>query len=122
MSNLNPVTNFDDVIDPRDVIERIEYLTNLPMDEITEDEESELTELTALAEEGSNYAEDWSYGAPLIRDSYFQTYAQELADDLGLLTHEDQWPYTCIDWEKAARELQQDYTEVQFDGVGYWVR
>lgn len=122
MSDLNPVTNFDDVIDSRDVIDRIEYLTNLPMDEITEDEESELTALTELAEAGSCYAEDWSYGATLIRDSYFQTYAEELADDLSLLAHEGQWPYTCIDWEAAARGLQQDYTSITFDGIDYWVR
>jgi hypothetical protein len=46
MSDLNPVTNYDDLIDSRDVIDRIEYLTNLPVDETTEDEESELTALT----------------------------------------------------------------------------
>jgi hypothetical protein len=27
-----------------------------------------------------------------------------------------------IDWEQAAYELKQDYTEVNFDGVSYWIR
>lgn len=27
-----------------------------------------------------------------------------------------------VDWERAARELQMDYTPVEFDGVTYWVR
>jgi antirestriction protein len=58
----------------------------------------------------------------LIRDSYFEDYAQELADDLGLLQKGSTWPYTCIDWEQAARELQMDYSMVTFDGVDYWVR
>ena len=26
------------------------------------------------------------------------------------------------DWERATRELQMDYTEVDFDGVTYWIR
>jgi len=28
----------------------------------------------------------------------------------------------CIDWKAAARDLQVDYTEVDFDGVSYWIR
>ena len=57
-----------------------------------------------------------------IRDSYFQTYAQELADECCEMPKDIKWPYTCIDWEKAARELQMDYTSVEFDGITYWVR
>lgn len=125
---INPLTNYDDVIDSRDIITRIEYLeeqaeeADADWDELSAEEQAELTALRTLAEEGSNNAEDWSYGATLIRDSYFQTYAEELAEDLGLLTHEDQWPYTCIDWEAAAQALQQDYTNITFAGVDYWVR
>ena len=32
------------------------------------------------------------------------------------------WPFNCIDWEKAAEELQQDYMSIDFDGVTYWMR
>jgi hypothetical protein len=32
------------------------------------------------------------------------------------------WPFTCIDWEQAASELQMDYSAVDFDGVIYWIR
>ena len=57
-----------------------------------------------------------------VRDSYFVEYAQELAEDLcaarGTLVR---WPFTCIDWREAADELQQDYYDVDFDGVTYWV-
>ena len=35
---------------------------------------------------------------------------------------ESLWPYSCIDWEQAAEELQQDYMSVEFDGVTYWMR
>lgn len=36
-------------------------------------------------------------------------FAEQLAEDLGLINEEASWPYTCIDWEHAARELMYDY-------------
>jgi hypothetical protein len=83
---------------------------------------AELTILESVAEESAGYAEDWIHGETLIRDSYFPTYARELADDIGALPDDAAWPHTCIDWEKAARELQMDYTAVDFAGVTYWIR
>lgn len=65
---------------------------------------------------------DWEYGVPLVRDSYFEEFARDEADDLGLLDKDSRWPYTCIDWQEAAEELQQDYFSVEFDGVTYWIR
>lgn len=85
-------------------------------------EGEELAALKALAEEGENYADDWNYGVALIRDSYFRTHAEELADDLGLVPNDAPWPLTCIDWRRAAEELKGDYTAIEFDGVTYWVR
>ena len=64
---------------------------------------------------------DW-YPVTLIRDSYFQDYAQELADEIGAIDNKIGWPNTCIDWEKAARELQWDYSSVEVNGVTYWTR
>ena len=80
------------------------------------DEHAEHAELIALLDQVSDSD---SY---FVRDSYFVKYAQELADDLcaarGALVR---WPFTCIDWQEAADELQQDYYDVDFDGVTYWV-
>jgi hypothetical protein len=58
----------------------------------------------------------------MIRDSYFKEYAQEFAEDIGAINKNASWPNTCIDWDQAARELQMDYTSVNFDGVTYWIR
>jgi hypothetical protein len=85
------------------------------------DEAEELKILKALAEEAS-YSPDWSYGETLIRDSYFEEYAQELAEDCGMVQRSLGWPNTCIDWKQAAEELQQDYTQVEFENVTYWIR
>jgi hypothetical protein len=150
------ISNFDDVIDSRDVIARIEELEEMKqslVDAITElheernedsDEEAvealkeieiferdleawdeseegeELKILKALAEEGEG-SPDWEYGEVLIRDSYFKEYAQELAEDCDMIPSGIRWPCTCIDWEQAAEELQQDYFRIDFGGVDYWI-
>ena len=124
----NTPTNQDDIIYSRDVIARIEELESEIEDavaddepDLVEDEIEELATLKALAEEGEASTE-WSYGETLIRDSYFETYARELAEDCCELPDPGQWPARCIDWEQAAEELQMDYTLVDFDGVEYWIR
>ena len=90
------VSNYDNVIDSRDVIERIE---------------------------AEQYAEDWQYGTTLIRESYFTEYCRDLVADLGYLS--DNLPPFIgdnIDWDGVADDLKMDYTEVDFDGVTYLVR
>lgn len=113
------ITNYDDTIDSRDVIERIEELEDL--DERDEDEEEELRDLKALAKEAEG-SPDWEHGEQLIRDSYFKEYAEELAEDIGAVDRDAKWPMNCIDWEQAARELKQDYFSVEFGGIDYWIR
>lgn len=85
------------------------------------DEAEELHQLKDLATECEDCG-DWKYGETLIRESYFETYAQELAEETGAVTEGANWPNNCIDWERAARELKMDYTEVDFDGVTYLLR
>ena len=114
------ISNSDDVIDSRDVIERIEELEGI--DSRDETEEAELTALRTLQGEAESYVADRKDGEVLIRDSYFKAYAMELADDIGAVPDNAQWPCTCIDWDQAARELQMDYTAVEYDGVTYWMR
>ena len=142
----NAISNFDDVIDSRDVLERIEaleselmdakdgeseaseqldfetWLENAAKDEnhTLQDSAKELLILKALADEGDTIA-DWKYGETLIRESHFETYAQELAYDIGAINRDAVWPNNCIDWERAA-ELKVDYTSLDFDGVTYYAR
>ncbi len=87
------------------------------------DNGAELKALTALVEEAEG-SPDWKYGETLIRASYFRTHAQELAEETGGMDTEaaSRWPFTCIDWDQAAAELQMDYTSVEFDGVTYYIR
>lgn len=119
-TSTRPVDNSADIIDSREVIARIRYL-EIDEEELDDFDKEELVALRALAEEASA-SPDWTYGETLIRDSYFEDYAREMAEDLGLISSDTKWPATCIDWEEAARELQADYTRVDFDGVDFWIQ
>lgn len=126
---MSEISNTDDIIDSRDVIARIEELEteladahdDAERDEVL-DMRAELEDLKALAEGAEGYSGDWNHGATLIRDSYFKSYAMQFADDIGAINADANWPNNCIDWDRAARELQMDYTSVEFGSVTYWVR
>jgi hypothetical protein len=148
MTKTREIHNGMDIIDSRDVIARLEELESdrqtaidavtwdveaepngawttqngtVVSDDWDEGQEIEYQALKALADEGES-APDWRYGEGLIRDSYFQQYAEELADDIGAIDGNARWPLNHIDWEAAAEELKQDYTSVDFDGETYWMR
>ena len=106
------ITAYDNVINSRDIIERIEEL---------QADCDELTELLALTAQCSDI-DDWDDGVDLIRDTHFEAYARDLAEECGLIPAATKWPLTCIDWKQAASELQMDYTSVTFAGTDYWVR
>ena len=140
----NTISNTDDLIDVRDIIARVEELREerddlqLALDggsqedvnalaEWETDNAEELAELESLLDDlnGMGGDEQWEgdwYPVALIRDSYFQDYAQELAEECGMIDTNAKWPMTCIDWEQAARELQWDYSSVEVNGVTYWTR
>lgn len=90
-------------------------------DDFGDEEEKELHILLQLQDEAEG-SPDWRCGESLIRDSYFEEYAEQLAEDIGAIDSNANWPVNCIDWEKAADELKADYSRVDFDGVDYWIR
>ena len=117
------VNNAQDIIDSRDIIERIEELKSFEGSvELDDIEKEELEVLKALNEAGQENCVDWDYGEALIRDDYFKNYAQSLAEDCGLIDDDIIWPTNCIDWDQAVSELQMDYTTINYDGVEYWIR
>lgn len=65
-----------------------------------------------------SHAED---GVTLVNSDYFTEYAEDYFRD----THDakvdtSKWPFNCIDWEWAARELQYDYSSIDFDGSTFY--
>lgn len=139
----NPPELGQDIIDSRDVIERLEELENAATDEANDlgctacgegsgpdgeipalcDEcADELRMWRDFTDQGSSASADWEYGEAFILESYFTTYAQQLADDIGAVDAKADWPNAYIDWEAAAEALQGDYSSIEVDGYTYYAR
>ena len=128
-----------DVIDVRDIIARVlelrderdEYNEKMgssdAWDSVPDGEPEELAMLEGILSELAGYGGDEEfegdrYPVELVAESYFQEYAQDLAEDCGMVDTSSRWPMNCIDWEQAARELQMDYSSIEIHGSTYWYR
>lgn len=69
--------------------------------------------------------EDGNY-EEMILESYFVEYITDLIDECypDIPNNKSAWPYRHIkmDYEAAAEEAKEDYTEVTFGGYTYYVR
>ena len=132
MDTMTDIEYGADVLDVRDLIQRFEEIEDAISDHeggatVDEDDLNEAYTLRAFLAEivGMGGDEQWRgdwYPTGLIRDSYFEDYARELADDIGAIDRHAQWPTNHIDWKSAAEALQEDYTSAVLDGVTYWMR
>jgi len=109
---------YEDLADLAEVIEENGDLMDAA--EITPDD---LDYLRAVAELVGDICDDIRSAAQnepvMILDSYFEEYAEQLADDIGAIDRDAGWPVCHIDWKAAAEALAQDYTEVTFGGNTY---
>jgi hypothetical protein len=126
-----------DIIDVRDIIERVEELENEMQGEIPNgttwadtDEAEELAKLAAILADlaGNGGDEQWRgdwYPVSLIRDHHFTAYCRELLEDCGDIP-KDLPHYVAIDWDATADNLRVDYSSVEVPcnnrWVSYWYR
>lgn len=107
---MSEIDNTQDIIDSREIIERIDEL------------QCELDILKSLEEEAST-SPDWSHGEPLIHENYFVDYCKELCEDIGYISDNLPWYIANhIDWDGVAEELEEDYIKLDFDGETYFIR
>ena len=110
---MNIITNTDDVIDSRDILDYIE--------ENKDDRDFELENFVKkFRAEHSDYdkaLEDLEFGVTFIRDSYFEDY---MWDYFLQFNQVDEALECYIDIEAFARDQQYDYERISFDGVEYW--
>ena len=101
-----------------EAIEEAQEAVDSSLADFGDDEAEELAELEELESQIS----DWRYGETMIPVDDFEEYAQQYAEDCCDMKAADSWPFNCIDWEKAAKELAMDYTEVEYLGTLYYIR
>ena len=124
-TQIRPFDNSEDILDTRDLEAAISELEDAIKEELhAEGDETALAVLKEFRQElVDNFGDSClEYGVILIRDSHFEDYAQELAEDIGAIGKHLQWPLYHIDWTAAAASLKMDYSLVAFDGVEYWGR
>lgn len=122
-STPNPVTPGENVINTREAIARIGYLTLLEEETWSEmlDQESwaeEIEELAQLRKLVEEVGEEAQSGVRLILDSYWKQHADSDANELFDLNETGAAEY--FDYKKFARMYQMDYTSVEFGGYTYW--
>lgn len=111
----------ESTINSQDIIDRIDELEELGDEGRSLDDDQELADLKAFADEAESYAADWKYGVTLVNDDYFETFAEdEVSEIFGI--DSSIFPYYCMDWEKVAEEMQYDYTEITLGSSTFWVR
>lgn len=92
------------------------------------DQAVELDSLKSLASECEDYSADWQHGETLVNRDYWIQYTKELIKDCysDLIDQDtnNTWPYNCvtIDYDKAADELEHDYTTVDYCGQEFLIR
>ena len=136
----------DDLIDVRDVISRVEELRS-ERDSVQEDIDNAVDDLEVDAAEGAMEAwaadnaeelstlesllenlcgcggdEQWEgdwYPQTLIHENHFESYMDQMLDDIGDIP-KDLPSYLTITVDYDA--LKQDYSEVEYEGETYYYR
>lgn len=122
---ITEVSNEDDFIDSRDLMAYIEsiegdYEEGEAMDRQTD---ADLSALREFAKEFEDHAPDYHYGEVAIRESYFEVYARQTLEDCGMIpSNLPGFIENNIDWSGVAEDMLVDYSEIDFDGVTYYVR
>jgi hypothetical protein len=63
------------------------------------------------------------YEPTLIASGYFETYCEELCEDLGYIDKDlPDFIKSNINWSGVADDLKVDYSECELDGETYFIR
>lgn len=115
----------ESVFDSRDVEELIEELEDADdpegHDPLSPEDRELLDGLRDIREEA--WTSEWRHGVGFIRESHFEDYAREMAEDCGYLSDMKNNPLAnCIDWGEWADLVMQDYSSIDIDGTTFYYR
>ena len=102
-----------------EIVERVEEAEKA-LSEWQAEYQEELDGLNTLE---SEIGREWMHGETLIPEDDFEEYAEDTAADMyGSQITDAAWPFSHIDWEAAADDLKQDYSEAEYQGTTYLFR
>jgi hypothetical protein len=92
-------------------------------EELEEGDADRMNAIHALAEElgFADIAEAARSADTLIAEDDFEDYIRDSAEGMFDVDM-NSWPFSCIDWSRAAEEAQHDYTAIEFDDTTYYTR
>ena len=108
-----------DELDMDELADELDELREARDDGDEDYDDVRLAELEDLEEQLDGDLHRAAASGPFIAEGRsFEDYAQEYAEDaFGIDV--GSWPFFHIDWERAARDLQMDFTAVEFEGTTY---
>lgn len=115
-----------EVFDSRDVTDAIlaaeQEINDDPHPDEYVQEREELEMLQDIEQQGLDaFGSEWHSGVTLVREDYFEEYAQEFVEEVGDIDTSS-WITNYIDWERVARDMRIDYSCITIDGEDYWGR
>ena len=123
----NIITNNDDVIDSRDILDYIKDKDNdrdFALENFVKDfrAKKHYKEWIGKGYDDEHYdydesLKDLEFGVFFIRDDYFEDYMWDYFFEVNQI---DEALECYIDIEAFARDQQYDYERISFDGVDYW--
>lgn len=124
-SKLNEATSKDwtgqDVIESRDIIERLDELES-DEDSLDDNDKEELEVLREFKNAFGDH-DDWKRGIAIINRSYFVEHVKELLADIGIPENLENFPsYIAIDWDATANNIERDYSSYDINGTEFLAR
>jgi hypothetical protein len=109
----------ENVMDSRDLQEELESIKNIKEELSTGNKEKKEAILELKKE--TEYS-GWEHGITFISEYYWKDYCQEFAEEVGYVSADNNPLMYCINWQEWADLMQQDYSEVEFEGRIYYYR
>jgi hypothetical protein len=103
-----------------DLIERIDELEDLGEEGRTSKEDQELLDLYEFSRIGDTYSYDWSYGAILVAEEYFEEYIRTQVEENSDVNF-DIFPFIHMNWDDVADDARSNYEEMTLGEYVFWI-
>ena len=86
-----------------------------------QDWQEEIDQITCIDEVEDEIGSEFDFGVTLIPEDDFTDYVKDLLKGCGYIS-DDLPTWIEIDWEATAKNVKQDYSELEYEGETYFYR